>query len=91
MRTLLNKIFAGKLGLGKFILAGIAFLIGLTLVLVSVQMYFKIQEFLNPKQNLSGYILLNKEVGIGNTLFGSKAEFRLRLFFKDLFSSSKII
>jgi hypothetical protein len=75
MRSLLNKIFAGRLGLGKFFISGIAFLLGLTLVLVSVQFYIKIDTFLNPKKNLSGYLILNKEVGLGNTIFGSKAEF----------------
>jgi len=75
MRSLLNKIFSGRLGLGKFFISGIAFLLGLTLVLVSVQFYIKIDAFLNPKKNLSGYLILNKEVGLGNTIFGSKAEF----------------
>jgi ABC-type antimicrobial peptide transport system permease subunit len=75
MRELLNKIFSGSLGLGRFILSGAAFLLGLSLVLLSVQTYFKISSFLSPKQEISDYIILNKEVGLGHTIFGGKAQF----------------
>src|SRR4051794_11330218 len=75
MRKLLNKIFSGKLGIGKFMISSLAFILGLTLVLISVQAYFKINNFLNPKKNFSGYLILNKEVGLGNTIFGAKADF----------------
>src|SRR6478609_6834585 len=75
MRSLLNKIFSGKLGISKFILAAIAFILGLGLVLISVQCYYKINEYINPSKNFSGYLLLNKEVGLGHTIFGGKAEF----------------
>lgn len=75
MRALLNKIFLRKLGLGKFILSGIAFLIGFTLVLLSLQGYFKITDAIGPKKNPSNYIILNKEVGFTNTIFGARAQF----------------
>ncbi|MBX9850722.1 MAG: hypothetical protein K2X86_03080 [Cytophagaceae bacterium] len=75
MRSLLNKIFSRRIGIGKFFLSAIAFLLGFSLVLLSVHFYAKINEFLSPKNQSSDYIILNKEVGLGNTIFGSKAEF----------------
>lgn len=75
MRPILNKIFSRRLGLGKFFLSAIAFLLGLSLVLLSLQAYLKVKDFLSPDKNSSDYIVLNKEVGIGHTLFGGKAEF----------------
>lgn len=76
MRAILNTIFLPKLGIGKFILSAFAFLIGLTLVLLSLQGYFKIKEHITPKKkNTSNYVILNKEVGLGNTIFGARAQF----------------
>ena len=75
MRSLLNKIFSRRIGLGKFFLSAIAFLLGFSLVLLSVHFYVKVNEFLSPKNQSNDYIILNKEVGLGNTIFGSKAEF----------------
>jgi hypothetical protein len=75
MRAILNTIFLPKLGIGKFILSGLAFLIGLTLVLLSLQGYFRIKEHISPKKNTSNYVILNKEVGLGNTIFGARAQF----------------
>lgn len=75
MRAILNTIFLPKLGIGKFILSALAFLIGLTLVLLSLQGYFKIKEHITPKKKTSNYVILNKEVGIGNTIFGARAQF----------------
>jgi hypothetical protein len=99
MRALLNKIFLKKLGIGKFILSAFAFLIGFTLVLLALQGYIKIKDYITPKKNTSNYIILNKEVGIANTLFGAKAKFtgeeinglRQQAFVEDLgvFNSSK--
>jgi hypothetical protein len=76
MRAVLNTIFLPKLGIGKFFLSGVAFLIGLTLVLLSLQGYFRIRENIMPKKNTSNYVILNKEVGLGNTIFGARAQFR---------------
>jgi hypothetical protein len=75
MRIVLNKIFEGKLGPGKFILSGVAFLVGLSLVLLALQSYLKIKEFIAPQQSSSNYIILNKEVAMAHTLFGAKAQF----------------
>jgi hypothetical protein len=75
MRAILNTIFLPKLGIGKFILSALAFLIGLTLVLLSLQGYVRIKEHITPKKNTSNYVILNKEVGIGNTIFGARAQF----------------
>ncbi|RAV98506.1 FtsX-like permease family protein [Pseudochryseolinea flava] len=75
MRALLNKIFLRKLGIGKFTLSGVAFLVGFTLVLLSLQGYFKLTDVISPKKNPSNYIILNKEVGFTNTIFGARAQF----------------
>jgi hypothetical protein len=75
MRAILNTIFLPKLGIGKFIFSALAFLIGLTLVLLSLQGYFRIKEHISPKKNTSNYVILNKEVGLGNTIFGARAQF----------------
>src|SRR4051812_33161120 len=75
MRALLNKIFSRKLGIGKFLISAFAFLLGLSLVLLALQAYVKINGFVAPKKNASDFIMLNKEVSMGHTLFGGKAEF----------------
>jgi hypothetical protein len=75
MRALLNNIFLQKLGIGKFILSGVAFLIGFSLVLLALQGYFKITDAIAPKKNTSNYVILNKEVGFTNTIFGARAQF----------------
>lgn len=75
MRAILNKIFSRRLGLGKFLISAFAFLLGLSLVLLALQAYVKVSSYISPKKNTSDYIVLNKEVGIGHTIFGGKAEF----------------
>lgn len=75
MRSLLNKIFSGRIGTGYFFVSGFGFILGLAIVLISIQAYLKIDNFLNPKKNFSEYLILNKQVGLGNTIFGAKAAF----------------
>jgi ABC-type antimicrobial peptide transport system permease subunit len=75
MRALLNQIFLRKLGLGKFFLSAFAFLVGFTLVLMALQAYVKIKEFITPQKNTSNYIIINKEVALAHTLLGGKAQF----------------
>lgn len=75
MRSILNKIFSRRLGVGKFLISAFAFLLGLSLVLLALQAYVKINSYISPKKNLSDYIVLNKEVAMGHTIFGGKAEF----------------
>src|SRR5688572_9782295 len=75
MRNILNKIFTRKLGIGKFLISAIAFLLGFSLVLLSLHFYLKVTDFLAPESQSSDYIILSKEVALGNTIFGSKAEF----------------
>ena len=99
MRRVLNTIFLPKLGIGKFILAALAFLVGLSLVLLSLQGYIKVKEYITPKKNTSNYVILNKEIGLQNTLFGARAQFtpeeivdlRKQPFIEDLgvFQSNK--
>lgn len=75
MRSLLNKIFSRRLGLGKFLISALAFLLGLSLVLLALEAYVKVNNYLSPKKSQSDFIILNKEVAIGHTIFGGKAEF----------------
>jgi hypothetical protein len=75
MRKILNHIFLRKLGVGKFLFSAVAFTIGFTLVLLALQGYMKVREFVSPKKTASNYIIINKEVGLTNTLFGAKAKF----------------
>jgi ABC-type antimicrobial peptide transport system permease subunit len=78
MRRLLNKIFFARIGLSRFVLSAFAFIIGLSLVFLSLQAYLKISEFIAPKMGLSDYVILKKEVGMAHTLFGvlgAKANF----------------
>jgi ABC-type antimicrobial peptide transport system permease subunit len=75
MRSILNKIFSRRLGVGKFLISAFAFLLGLSLVLLALQAYVKVNSYISPKKNLSDYIVLNKEVDMGHTIFGGKAEF----------------
>lgn len=74
-RRILNTIFARKLGLGKFTLSGLAFVLGLSLVLVALQGYIRIREFILPQRSSSNFIILNKEVAMAHTLLGGKAHF----------------
>jgi hypothetical protein len=74
-RAILNKIFVRKLGPGKFALPAVAFLLGFSLVLLALQSYVRIAEFITPQKSSSNYIILNKEVAIGHTLLGGKAQF----------------
>lgn len=76
MKELLSKIFKEKLGLGRVVISAFGFILGLTLVLVSIQVYVGIRSFLFPEEKQADYIILNKEVGIGHTLFGSKVSFK---------------
>lgn len=75
MKQLLRKIFSEKLGVGKVIFSGLGFVLGLTLVLSALQAYLAVNDYLLPKQEHPDYIILNKKVGIGNTIFGSKVAF----------------
>lgn len=75
MRAVLNKIFLPKLGIGKFLLSAFAFLVGLSLVLLALQGYIKIKDFIAPQRNTSNFIIINKEVVLVHTLLGGKAQF----------------
>jgi hypothetical protein len=99
MHAILNRIFLRKLGMGKFILSAFAFLAGLTLVLLALQGYIRIRDYIAPQKNTSSYIILNKEVSFAHTLLGGRAKFtqeeikdlRMQPFVADLgvFNASK--
>jgi hypothetical protein len=76
MRAVLNRIFLRKLGIGKFCLSAFAFIVGFSLVLLALQGYTKMRDYITPKRTTSNYIIINKEVGgLAHTLLGGRAQF----------------
>lgn len=76
MQTILRKIFRSRRGNAQFIFAGLGFLIGLLLMLVSLQLYIQVQSFLKSKSKYAEYIILSKKINMGNTLLLSRATFK---------------
>ncbi len=70
MRSLLNKIFRGRLSRGKLVSSILAFVVGLTMVLLSSDVYLKIKHVLSSGEGNSHYLVVNKEVGRLNVLGG---------------------
>jgi hypothetical protein len=75
MRKLLRKIFRAKQNQGQFFFAGLGFLIGLLLLLVSVQLYIQINRLLDDRNKYPEYLIISKKINFGNTLFLSKPGF----------------
>jgi hypothetical protein len=75
MHAILNRIFLRKLGISRFFLSGFAFLTGFTLVLLALQGYIRIRDYITPQKNTSSYIIINKEVAFAHTLLGGRAQF----------------
>lgn len=76
MQKILRKIFQSRRGNGQFLFAGLGFLVGLLLMLVSIQLYIQVQSFLRARGSYSEYLILSKKISLGNTLFLSRATFR---------------
>ncbi|MES2730407.1 MAG: FtsX-like permease family protein [Bacteroidota bacterium] len=69
MKRLLTKILWGKQSKWQFALAGIGFLLGLLILLVSLQLYLDVQRVLDEKaRNTADYLILNKDISFANTL-----------------------
>lgn len=75
MRKILGKIFGAKQGTGRLFIAGLGFLIGLSLLLFSIQLYLQIQKILQPSKSRTQYLIISKKINLGNTLMLSRAEF----------------
>ncbi len=75
MHKLLSKIFQSGKNRVQFVLAGGGFLIGMLLLLISLQLYLQIQAFLYERGQYAEYIILSKKVNMRNTLFMSRATF----------------
>lgn len=72
---LFDKLFGGKLQRGKLIISIIGFVIGLSLVSISSEVYLKVNDILGSKQT-SNYLILNKKVSLlSNTLLNRKTTF----------------
>lgn len=65
----MTNILWGKQSKWQFALAGIGFLLGLLILLVSLQLYLDVQRVLDEKARGSAdYLILNKDISFANTL-----------------------
>ena len=69
----LLKIFRKRIKPATFILSGFGLVLGLSLVLVCLQMYLSIVKSLSSEISKSEYIILSKDISLGNTLLNSNA------------------
>ncbi len=78
MNKILNKIFRSRRSRGQFLFAGFGFLLGLLMLLLSVQLYVQVNKVLNPKNAYPEYLIVSKQVSLGNMLTMARADFRKR-------------
>ncbi len=80
MKTLqtqiLKKIFSARRSPTQVFLASVGLLLGMLLLLFSLQLYIQIQRLLNPENTNPEYLVLSKKINLGNTLLLSRAEFK---------------
>ncbi|NJO01951.1 MAG: hypothetical protein HC880_09885 [Bacteroidia bacterium] len=75
MRRLLKKIFRSRRNNTQTLFAGVGFLLGLLLLLVSLQLYLQINRLLQSREKFTEYLILSKKIGLNNTLLLSRANF----------------
>jgi len=75
MQKLLGKIFRSGRSQSQFLTAGLGFMVGLLMLLLSVQLYFSIQSLLDPREAYSEYLVISKKITAGNTLSFGRVEF----------------
>lgn len=75
MNKILNKIFRSRQSLGQFVFAGLGFLLGLLMLLLSVQLYIQVNKVLNPKNTYPEHLIVSKKVSLGNMLTMARADF----------------
>lgn len=68
---LFQKLFGKNIQISRLFLASFGFVIGLSIVIVTIDFYFKIDNILDPKTTGPSYILVNKKVNLGNLFGGS--------------------
>jgi hypothetical protein len=69
-KELFNKIFGKQMQFSRLLLASIGFVLGLSIVLTTSDLYIKVSKILDPNTSGSTYLMINKKVGFSN-LFGS--------------------
>jgi hypothetical protein len=69
----LFKIFRKRVKPFTFILSGFGLVLGLCLVLLCLQLYLSIVKSLSTEISKSEYIILSKDISVGNTIFKSNA------------------
>jgi hypothetical protein len=75
MRKILHKIFRSGKNLGQILLAGSGFLVGLLILLWSIQVYGMISSLLTGNRKSSEYLILSKPISMTNTILFSNAHF----------------
>lgn len=75
MHRLLRKIFQSRQNNQQTLFAGFGLMVGLVLLLWSLQVYFQIQALLNSQDKYSEYLVLSKKVSLNNAFFLSRATF----------------
>ena len=73
MGALLNKLFLKKLNLGRLGISALAYVLGLAIMLLSLQLYSQLRKVFAPNTGIAEYLVLSKQVNLGNTLFNAKA------------------
>lgn len=72
---ILAKIFGARRSLAQVFLASLGLLLGMLLLLFSLQLYLQIQRLLNPENTNPEYLVLSKKISLSNTLMFSRASF----------------
>jgi hypothetical protein len=75
MNQLLGKILFSRQTTGQIWFAGLGLLLGVWLLLVSLQVYLKISELLAQRQKDPNYLIISKKVNLSNTLLFAKSGF----------------
>jgi hypothetical protein len=69
-KQLFTNIFGKQMQFSRLLLASIGFILGLSIVLSTSDLYIKVNKILDPNTSGSTYLMINKKVGFAN-LFGS--------------------
>ncbi|MES2386370.1 MAG: FtsX-like permease family protein [Bacteroidota bacterium] len=78
MKGILTKILWGRQNPLQFLMAGLGFLAGMLIVLLSVQVWAELNNILEPVKAESGkgeYLIINKEITLANTMKLSSSAF----------------
>jgi hypothetical protein len=77
MYTILQQIFKAQRQGFQVWFAYTGFAIGLLILLSALQLYGQLNSLLGNSQKMGGYILISKQVNIGNTMFFSRPTFSI--------------